>query len=131
MVALTGRTRRITRTIVGTPQEFVSAVKYGYLYQGQWYSWQGKRRGQPGLDVAPAAFVNFIQNHDQVANSARGLRAHQLTSPGRYRAMTALLLLAPGTPMLFMGQEFAADAPFLYFADHQPDLAKLVHARPA
>ncbi|HEV3496357.1 MAG TPA: malto-oligosyltrehalose trehalohydrolase, partial [Actinomycetes bacterium] len=127
MVALTGRNQAYYTDYLGTAQEFVSAVKYGYLYQGQWYSWQGKRRGQPGLDIAPAAFVTFIQNHDQIANSGRGLRAHQLTSPGRYRAMTALMLLAPGTPMLFQGQEFAASAPFLYFADHKPDLAKLVH----
>src|SRR5206468_3437158 len=128
MVALTGRSEAYYTDYRGTPQEFISAIKYGYLYQGQWFSWQGKRRGQPGLDLAPPDFVTFIQNHDQISNSARGLRAHQLTSPGRYRAMTALLLLAPGTPMLFMGQEFAADSPFLYFADHQPDLAKLVDA---
>ena len=128
MVALTGRNEAYYTDYLGTAQEFVSVAKYGYLYQGQWYSWQGKRRGQPGLDLEPAAFVTFIQNHDQVANSARGLRAHHLTSPGRYRAMTALTLLLPNTPMLFQGQEFAADAPFLYFADHQPDLAKLVRA---
>jgi maltooligosyltrehalose trehalohydrolase len=128
MVALTGRNEAYYTDYLGTAQEFVSAVKYGYLYQGQWSSWQGKRRGRPAFDLDPAAFVTFIQNHDQIANSARGLRAHQLTSPGRYRAMTALLLLAPSTPMLFMGQEFAADAPFLYFADHNPDLAKQVYA---
>ncbi len=128
MVALTGRNEAYYTDYFGTPQEFVSAVKYGYLYQGQWYSWQEKRRGKPGLDLAPPAFVTFIQNHDQVANSGRGLRAHQLTSPGRYRAMTALLLLAPGTPMLFMGQEFAASTPFLYFADHNPELARLVQS---
>jgi maltooligosyltrehalose trehalohydrolase len=128
MVALTGRNEAYYSDYLGRPQEFVSAVKYGYLYQGQWYSWQGKRRGQPGLDVPPAAFVLFLQNHDQIANSGRGLRAHQLTSPGRYRAMTALLLLAPGTPMLFQGQEFAASAPFFYFADHNPELAKSVQA---
>ena len=56
--------------------------------------------------------INFIQNHDQVANSARGLRAHQLSAPGIYRAVTALTLLAPGTPMLFQGQEFGASNPF-------------------
>jgi maltooligosyltrehalose trehalohydrolase len=128
MVALTGRNEAYYSDYLGSPQEFVSAVKYGYLYQGQWYSWQGKRRGQPGLEIPPAAFVTFIQNHDQVANSGRGLRAHQLTSPGRYRAMTALLLLAPGTPLLFQGQEFAASTPFHYFADHNPDLAKSVEA---
>ena len=65
----------------------------------------------------------FIQNHDQVANSAYGARCHTLTDPGRFRAMTALLLLAPATPMLFQGQEFGASSPFLYFADHEPKLA--------
>jgi maltooligosyltrehalose trehalohydrolase len=128
MVALTGRNEAYYTDYLGTAQEFVSAVKYGYLYQGQWYSWQEKRRGRPGLDLPPAAYVTFIQNHDQVANSGRGRRVHQLTNPGGYRAMTALLLLAPGTPMLFQGQEFAASAPFLYFADHGPDLADLVRA---
>ena len=54
------------------------------------------------------------------------MRGHQLTSPARWRAMTALLLLAPGTPMLFQGQEFSASAPFLYFADHDPELAEAV-----
>jgi maltooligosyltrehalose trehalohydrolase len=70
----------------------------------------------------------FLQNHDQVANSARGLRGDKLTSPGRWRAMTALLLLSPGTPMLFQGQEFAASAPFLYFADFDPELAAAVRS---
>jgi maltooligosyltrehalose trehalohydrolase len=128
MVALTGKNEAYYTDYLGDAQEFVSAVKYGYLYQGQHYSWQEKRRGRPGLDLPPAAYCTFIQNHDQVANSGRGLRAHHLTSPGRYRAMTALMLLAPGTPLLFQGQEFAADSPFFYFADHNPDLAKLVEA---
>lgn len=61
-----------------------------------------------------------------IANTLRGERLHLLTGPGRYRAVTALLLLAPETPMLFMGQEFAASAPFLYFADHTPELQRLV-----
>jgi maltooligosyltrehalose trehalohydrolase len=128
MVALTGRSEAYYTDYRGTAQEFISAVKYGYLYQGQYYSWQEKRRGRPAFGVPPAAFVTFTQNHDQVANSGRGLRAHQLTSPGRYRAMQALLLLGPGTPMLFQGQEFASRSPFLYFADHAPELAKLVQA---
>jgi maltooligosyltrehalose trehalohydrolase len=118
MVALTGRSEAYYSDYRGTPQEFVSAAKYGFLFQGQRYRWQRHRRGTPTFGIAPHAFVSFIQNHDQVANSARGLRAHRLTSPGRLRAMTALLLLAPSTPMLFMGQEFAASAPFHYFADH-------------
>jgi maltooligosyltrehalose trehalohydrolase len=128
MVALTGRAEAYYTDYRGDAQEFISAAKYGYLYQGQYYSWQEKRRGRPGFDLKPAAFVTFFQNHDQVANSGRGLRAHHLTSPGRYRAAQALTLLGPGTPMLFMGQEFAASTPFHYFADHPPELAKLVEA---
>jgi maltooligosyltrehalose trehalohydrolase len=126
MVALTGRTEAYYTDYLGAPREFVAAAKYGYLYQGQWYKWQKQRRGTPTFGVPPPAFVTFIQNHDQVANSGRGLRAHLLTSPGRYRAMTALMLLLPGTPMLFQGQEFASSSPFFYFADHKPELAKLV-----
>ncbi|HKC85329.1 MAG TPA: malto-oligosyltrehalose trehalohydrolase [Blastocatellia bacterium] len=126
MVAMTGRNEAYYTDYLGKPQEFISAVKYGYLYQGQWYRWQEWRRGTPSLKIPRTAFVNFIQNHDQVANSGRGERCHQLTGPGRYRAMTALTLLAHGTPMLFQGQEFAASSPFLFFADHNEKLAPLV-----
>jgi maltooligosyltrehalose trehalohydrolase len=126
VVALLGRDEAYYSDYRGDPQEFVSSVKWGFLYQGQWYSWQKARRGRGALDLCPAQFVRFTQNHDQVANSGRGERMHQLTAPGRWRAMTALLLLSPGTPMLFMGQEFSASSPFPYFADHQGDLAELV-----
>jgi len=125
-VALTGRNEAYYTDYKGSPQELLSVVKWGYLYQGQRYAWQKKRRGTPALDLSPSTFVTFIQNHDQIANSGRGQRIHALTSPGRHRAMTALLLLAPGTPMFFQGQEFSTSSPFLYFADHEPDLAKLV-----
>ena len=126
MVALTGRNEAYYTDYFGRPQEFISAVKYGYLYQGQRYKWQRKRRGSPSAGLAAPQFVNYIQNHDQIANSTRGLRVQNLTSPGRYRAMTALLLLAPNTPMLFQGQEFASSKPFYYFADHTPELAKAI-----
>jgi maltooligosyltrehalose trehalohydrolase len=126
MVALTGRAEAYYSDTRGEPQEFISAAKYGYLFQGQYYHWQRNRRGTPAWGLPPAAFVVFLQNHDQVANSARGLRIDRLTSPGRFRAMTALLLLSPGTPMLFQGQEFAASTPFLYFADFDPELAAAV-----
>jgi maltooligosyltrehalose trehalohydrolase len=126
MVVLSGRNEAYYTDHLGAPQEFISAIKWGYLYQGQLYSWQGQRRGTPAFDIPPASFVHFIQNHDQVANSARGERCHALTSPGRLRAMTALLLLGPQTPMLFQGQEFCASSPFLYFADHQGDLREQV-----
>jgi maltooligosyltrehalose trehalohydrolase len=126
IVALTGRDEAYYSGYRGTPQEFVSAAKYGFLYQGEWYQWQAGRRGSPAFDIPPSQFVTFIQNHDQIANAAFGVRVHKLSSPSRYRAMTALLLLAPQTPMLFQGQEFLAETPFLYFADHNPELAALV-----
>jgi maltooligosyltrehalose trehalohydrolase len=126
MVAMTGRNEAYYTDYLGKPQEFISAVKYGYLYQGQWYKWQQQRRGTADLSLPPSVYVNFLQNHDQVANLGRGERCNLLTSPGRYRAMTALLLLAPNTPMLFQGQEFAASSPFFYFADFAGELQHLV-----
>ncbi|HXI29583.1 MAG TPA: malto-oligosyltrehalose trehalohydrolase [Vicinamibacterales bacterium] len=126
MVALTGRAEAYYSDTRGEPQEFISAAKYGYLYQGQHYEWQRQPRGTPAWGLPPEAFVTFLQNHDQVANSARGQRAHRLCSPARWRAMTTLFLLMPGTPMLFQGQEFAASSPFLYFADFEPGLAAAV-----
>lgn len=126
LVALKGHNDAYYTDYLGKPQEFISAAKWGYLYQGQRYSWQKQRRGTPGLDLAPPNFVTFLENHDQVANTGRGLRVRQSTSPGRYRAMTALLLLGPGTPMLFQGQEFGSTRPFFYFADQGPELSKLV-----
>ena len=127
LVALRGRNEAYYSDFCGSAAELLAACKHGYLYQGQWSQWQKKRRGAPARDVPPWAFINYLENHDQVANSLCGLRIHQLTSPGRYRALTALLLLGPGTPMLFQGQEFGASNPFLFFADHHAELAPLVH----
>ena len=104
----------------------MSSVKRGYLYQGQWYSWQDQPRGSYSLDLGPRRFVHYLQTHDQVANTFRGRRLHELTSPGRLRALTALLLLSPPVPQLFQGQEFAASSPFHYFADHDGELAEAV-----
>jgi maltooligosyltrehalose trehalohydrolase len=123
MVALTGRAEAYYTDYGGTPQELVSSMKHGYLYQGQWYAWQKQRRGTSARGLAPWSFVSFLENHDQVANSDHGHRVHQRTSPGRWRAMTAFLLLGPPTPMLFQGQEFGSTRPFVYFADHKPQLA--------
>jgi len=125
-VAATGRAEAYFIGYRGSAQEFISCAKYGFLYQGEWYEWQHHGRGTPALDLKPATFVNYLQNHDQVANSARGTRLYQATSPGRARALTMLLLLLPQTPLLFQGQEFAASAPFLFFADHHPELSTAV-----
>lgn len=124
MVALTGRREAYYTDYLGRAQEFVSAAKHGCLYQGQYNIWQRKNRGWPGLDLQPHHYINYIQNHDQVANSLRGQRIHEMTSPAALRAMTALMLLGPNTPLLFQGQEFASSSPFLYFAEHGGQLAK-------
>jgi len=124
MVALTGRHEAYYSDYSGRPREFVAAAKHGFLYQGQRYQWQQKPRGTPAFDLPAECFVVFLQNHDQIANSGTGERCHALTSPGRLRAMTAYLLLMPGIPMLFQGQEFAASTPFFYFADPGTGLSR-------
>jgi maltooligosyltrehalose trehalohydrolase len=125
-VALTGRSEAYYGDHTGRAQEIISALKWGYLYQGQWYGWQRKPRGAPALDLEASRFVLYLENHDQVANSGRGGRLAGTVAPARLRAMTALLLLAPGTPMLFQGQEWGSRRPFLYFADHGAPLAERV-----
>ena len=126
VVALTGRREAYYTDYVGSPQELVSCAKYGFLYQGQYYAWQKKRRGTPALDLPAAALVGYLENHDQIANSGFGRRLHVRVAPGNHRALTALLLLGPATPMLFQGQEFNASAPFLYFSDHTPALRESI-----
>lgn len=127
LVALSGHNEAYYSDYLGRPEELLAACKHGFIYQGQWSQWQKKRRGTIARDMPAWSFVTFLENHDQVSNSLTGKRPHQLTSPARHRAMTALWLLSPGTPMFFHGQEFGATTPYLFFADHNPDLAKLVH----
>ncbi|HEX5041651.1 MAG TPA: malto-oligosyltrehalose trehalohydrolase [Candidatus Polarisedimenticolaceae bacterium] len=125
-VALTGRRQAYYTDYLGSPQELISTARWGFLFQGQRYSWQRKRRGSPVLSVPAPAFVTYLENHDQLANTLAGDRMHAVASPGRHRALTGWWLLAPGTPMLFQGQEWSATQPFLFFADHPPDLADIV-----
>jgi maltooligosyltrehalose trehalohydrolase len=125
-VALTGRREAYYQDYAGAAQELVSAIKWGYLFQGQRYAWQKHRRGTPSLDLSPAQFVLFLENHDQVANTLRGHRLHQDSSLARWRTLVATYLLAPGTPMLFQGEEFRSSSPFLFFADHQGELGAQV-----
>ena len=117
VVALTGKREAYYSDYLGSPQEFISAAKYGYLFQGQPYFWQEAPRGSTAFGAKPEAFVAFIENHDQVSNTAAGERLRFQSSPGRYRAMTALLLLGPWTPLLFQGEEFGASTPFVFFTD--------------
>jgi maltooligosyltrehalose trehalohydrolase len=117
IVALTGQNVGYFSDYSGKPQEFISAAKYGFLYQGQARSWRKVLRGTPTFGIPVEAFVCFIENHDQIANTGSGDRPRFQTSPGRYCAITALLLLGPWAPLLFQGQEFGASSPFLFFAD--------------
>jgi maltooligosyltrehalose trehalohydrolase len=126
IVALLGNREAYYKDYLGRAHELVAAMKYGYLYQGQYYAWQKKRRGSPALDLDPRRFVAFLENHDQVANTARGERLRYRAQPAALRAMTALLMLGPWTPMLFQGQEFASARRFVYFADFEGKLAELV-----
>jgi maltooligosyltrehalose trehalohydrolase len=116
-VRLTGLTEAYYEDYAGSMDELRSAILGGYLFQGQMSLHQRKRRGTPTRGLPATAFIHSLQNHDQVANTGPGRRIHELTSPGRLRAMTALWLLSPQTPMIFQGQEFSASTPFLYFAD--------------
>jgi maltooligosyltrehalose trehalohydrolase len=125
-VAATGRREAYYQDYKGTVQELLSALRWGYLYQGQHYHWQKKQRGSLALDLSAQNFITYLQNHDQIANSLAGQRLHQLCDPALLRALTTLWLLSPPTPLLFQGQEFGASAPFLFFADHTPDLAQAV-----
>ncbi len=100
----------------------------GFAYQGERSQYRPGPRGEPTADLSPTAFVGFLQNHDQVGNRAFGERITALAPPEAVRAATAVLLLAPGLPLLFMGQEWGAAEPFLFFSDLGPDLGPLVAA---
>lgn len=122
LVRLKGKREAYYTDYLGSPQEFISSLKHGFLYQGQYYDWQKQKRGVFNLDLPPSSKIIFLENHDQVANTATGKRLHLLADPGNYRALTCLVLLGPNIPMLFQGQEFGSTAPFYYFADHEENL---------
>lgn len=125
-VALTGRRQAYFSDYRGHVREWLAAVRSGFMFQGQRSHWQSKSRGRPTRGLPMRSFVCFLENHDQVANSLWNLRLWQQCMPAQHRAMTALLLLGPWTPMLFQGQEWNSTAPFHYFAGFSGDLAALV-----
>jgi maltooligosyltrehalose trehalohydrolase len=99
----------------------------GFVYQGQTSPYRRRRHGGPSSSIDPSRFVIFDQNHDQVGNRADGARLSMLIPLDRLRLTAALLLLAPGVPLLFMGEEYGETAPFTYFVDHgDPDLLDAV-----
>lgn len=110
----------------GTVSDVVETLDAGWFYQGQRSEVHGRDRGSSTKGMPRDRFVICIQNHDQVGNRARGERLHHQVGAAEYVAASALLLLAPETPLLFMGQEWAASSPFLYFTDHNHELGRLV-----
>lgn len=110
----------------GSALDIVATLNAGWFYEGQLSQHQGKPRGTKAGKLPPSALVHCIQNHDQIGNRALGDRLSAGVSPSAYRAMSALLLLSPYTPLLFMGQEWGASAPFQFFTDHNAELGRLV-----
>ncbi len=105
-------------------------LREGFAFQGEYSEYHASHRGELSAGLPPSAFVSFLQNHDQVGNRALGERISQLADPKALKAAMEILLLAPSPPLLFMGEEFAADTPFLFFCDFHGDLAAAVtHGR--
>lgn len=126
-VLLTDESDGYYRNYADRPVEHLARVlAQGFAYQGEVYPSEGRQRGERSSMLPPAAFVSFLQNHDQVGNRACGERLVQIAAPERLRAALAVLLLSPQIPMLFMGEEYGAAQPFLYFCDYQGELAKAV-----
>ena len=119
IVAMTGRNEAYYTDYRGTAQEFVSAAKYGYLYQGQRYKWQKKSRGAPAFDLNPWNFVAYLQNHDQIANSARGERLNLLTHPATVPRDERAAAAGSGDADAFPGPGVRSHHSFPYFCDHE------------
>ena len=110
----------------GALTDVATAINEGFAFQGQPSPMTGAARGTRVTDEPASAFVFCLQNHDQIGNRPFGDRVHHEIEHRRFMAATALLLLAPEVPMIFMGQEFDASTPFLYFTDHQGELGRAV-----
>jgi maltooligosyltrehalose trehalohydrolase len=107
-------------------QRLGRSLAEGFAYQGEHSVFRDKRRGEPSGHLPPAAFVGFLQNHDMIGNRAFGDRIDSVADERLLPAAYACLLLAPQVPMLFMGEEFAASTPFMFFCDFGPELASSV-----
>ncbi len=125
-VTLTGQRDGYFAAYKPGAETIASTIRQGWLFEGQNYPLTGRPRGKKAGALPAEAFVYCIQNHDQVGNRAFGDRLHHGMRPELYQAASMVLLFLPMTPMLFMGQEWAASAPFLYFTDHDPELGRLV-----
>jgi maltooligosyltrehalose trehalohydrolase len=126
-VLLTGETDGYYVDYAEHPVQLLGrALAQGFIFQGQYSQHYGGPRGEPSGHLPPTAFVSFLQNHDHIGNRAMGERLSALAAAHRLDALYACLLLSPHIPMLFMGEEFAATSPFLYFCDFEGELARAV-----
>ncbi len=127
-VLLTGEHEGYYRDYAAEPARLLArSLAEGFAYQGEPSEHRGGApRGSPSASLRSTAFVDFLQNHDQIGNRAFGERITALAPADAVRAATAVLLLAPSVPLLFMGEEWGASTPFLFFADFGPELAQAV-----
>jgi maltooligosyltrehalose trehalohydrolase len=110
----------------GSVHDLANTVRDGWFYRGQYSQYRGTHRGTDPGGIPLERMVCCIQNHDQIGNRPFGSRLHHEIDAASFRALSAVLLFAPETPLLFMGQEWAASTPFLYFTDHAAELGRLV-----
>lgn len=130
--ALTGEHEGYYADYAGDLAKQGRALAEGFAFQGEEMAFRGSARGAPSAHLPPTAFIAFLQNHDQIGNRAFGERIGALAPAAAVRAATAMVLMSPQIPMLFMGEEWAASQPFLFFCDFSGDLADAVrHGRRA
>ena len=111
------------------PERLARGLAEGFVYQGEPSRHRrGERRGRPSGHLPSTAFIDFLQNHDQIGNRAEGERLTTLAGPAAVQACQAVLLLSPHVPMLFMGEEWGATTPFAYFCDFQGELGEAIRA---
>ncbi|HAT2608689.1 TPA: malto-oligosyltrehalose trehalohydrolase [Kluyvera intermedia] len=126
-VLATGETQAYYQDFADAPEKWVArALAEGFAYQGEVSPHSGEPRGVDSRGQPPAAFVDFIQNHDQVGNRALGERLISLAGPERSQLLLAALLLSPHIPLIFMGEEYGETRPFLFFTDFHGELARAV-----
>ncbi len=125
-VANTREHESYLRDFLGSLDEMIDVLRHGWFYRGQFSQNKGANRGTECRHIAPQAFVHCISNHDQIGNRAMGDRFSDVVSAEAYRACSALLCLTPYTPLLFMGQEWMASTPFLFFTNHHAELGEAV-----
>jgi maltooligosyltrehalose trehalohydrolase len=123
---LAGDSEGYYRDFAGTTRDLATTLRQGWFYTGQYSQHLQKARGTEPSSIPAHRFVVCLQNHDQVGNRAFGERLNHQINPAAFRAASALLLTAPQTPLLFMGQEWAATSPFQFFTDHNEALGRLV-----